>query len=486
MKTIFISAYRNVSIRYILDSDILGTLKKSSVRIVLFLRDHDTDYHRERIAGENIIFEPIQYDSTYRIYKTSKLNQFFTLVRRCCSGSKNGFENTTDQVYLYLHQREFSGNLKKRFLFLLIKLFASVSKQHRFFRNGLTVLESLFFRGDLYDRIFKKYSPELAVVSSLGYMIDPFFMRAARRNRCKVASIIHSWDNPTTKDYRGAMPDYVIAWNNIMKREVNVFHDIPEDRIYVEGIAHWDVYFNGQFKPSLRDEFCERNGCRKDRKIIFYGSSSFVTFRNTFDVIEQILEAIQSEQLSQPSQLIVRLHPLYFSKKKGEEGQVIERYQKRMQALLTRYNGLICFINPIMKVLNDDVDMPIEDMQNLADILTHADVLLTEYSTLVIEGAIFDVPIINVGLYQYRDTEKPIAYLENLTHIRRILQYGATRNAYTMEQLITYLNAYLADPILDKGNRHALVENEITTNRGVAGKAIAQRLLGWANASKEN
>ena len=61
--TIFISPYRNVSIRYILYSDIFKEQKRKDVRIVLFLKDNDLEYYGRRLGGENVILEPIFWDT---------------------------------------------------------------------------------------------------------------------------------------------------------------------------------------------------------------------------------------------------------------------------------------------------------------------------------------------------------------------------------------------------------------------------------------
>jgi CDP-glycerol glycerophosphotransferase (TagB/SpsB family) len=108
--------------------------------------------------------------------------------------------------------------------------------------------------------------------------------------------------------------------------------------------------------------------------------------------------------------------------------------------------------------------------------LRHCDVLLTEYSTLMIEGAIFDRPIVNVALYNFRDTDRPAAYLENYTHIKRMLATGASRNAYTFEELLRYVREYLEDPTREAQGRRALVDQEVAVNRGCAGRRVAELL----------
>ena len=307
-------------------------------------------------------------------------------------------------------------------------------------------------------------------------MIDPFFMRAAKRHKCKVVSIIHSWDNPTTKGYRGSDPDHVIVWNEIMKHEVEIFHDISEKNIFIGGIAHWDSYFNGKFKPLPKEKFLKMNNLSSDKKIIFFGTSNYKIFHNTFDVIENLLNAISKGKMNCPTQLIVRLHPEYLASQNGKKSQVVENYYERMENIKKNYEGLISFNLPMMKFLEDDIDMPVEDMHHLANILYYSDVLLTEYSTLAIEAAIFNLPIINVGLYNYRDTSKPASYIENFTHIRRLLKTGATRNAYNYEQLYNFINLYLEDRSNDEDKRRQLKNQEITTNAGNAGIMIGRYL----------
>jgi len=453
-------------------SNIFPTLRKQGYRIVLFLKDNDLEYYREQLGEENIILEPILFEQAYKQLRAGYFQQLLLLVRRCMSGTSKDFENTTDQAYFYLHEQELSKTLKGRIRFQFIKLIAKIGKRLPIMRKIVLELESFLFPGKLYDSYFEKYSPQILITSSIGYMIDPYFMRASKRHNCKIVSIIHSWDNTSTKDYRGADPDHVVVWNEIMKKEVNIFHDIPKERIFVGGIAHWDFYFDGSYTPKSKKHFLQFHGFPKDRKILFYGTSAFINFPRTFDAIEKILEKIKNNEFNQPVQLLVRLHPAYLHRKKNKEIQVIAEFQTRMDSLKYKFGDLVSFNFPMMRLLNDDIDMPVEDMYNLADILHNSDVLLTEYSTLMIEGAVFDLPIINVAMYNYRDTDKPASYFETYTHVNRILKIGACKNAYTIEQLIGYINDALSNPDINEKERKRLVRQEITTNKGLAGESI--------------
>jgi hypothetical protein len=53
-----------------------------------------------------------------------------------------------------------------------------------------------------------------------------------------------SWDNSTTRGYPGCKPNYVFAWTETMKNEIEKLSDIHEDQIYVTGSAQFDHYFS--------------------------------------------------------------------------------------------------------------------------------------------------------------------------------------------------------------------------------------------------
>ena len=474
--TIFISAYRNFSIRYILYSDIFNELRKRDFKFVVFVKDNDVDYYRDRLGGENVIVESVLFQEAMSQIRSTRVGMWFSFLRKGMSGRAKGYRNTTDEVIVSgLIGRTF-GTAKGRLVFRALRLIIAVGNRVKAVRKGLLAFESKMFPGRMYDFYFRKYKPAMLIVSSLGYMIDPYIMRAAKRHGCDVVSIPHSWDNTSTKDYRGGDPDHVITWNEIMKREVNVFHDVAEKAIHVGGIAHWDMYFDGAFEPGLRSEFFSTNGLSQDRKLIFFGTSSPVTFTRTFDVIEGLADAIDEGRFLFPCQLLVRLHPVYLLPEKQHGGRFIDRFRQRIETLGNRHGSPVCFANPQMKVLNDDIDMPIEDMRNLARTLHYSDVMLTEYSTLMIEGAIFDLPVINVGLHNFWQGEERAFLAENLTHINRILRTGATKDAHTMDQLVEYINYYLKDRSGDEEKRRDLVAQEVTTNPGRAGKNIADHI----------
>lgn len=375
---ILIATSRNFTIRYLLYSDIMNTLEEAGARFVLVLRDGDLDYYREKFRGRNVILEPLKTEVLLNLVRNTSLGRIFAMTRGIMNGGGN-IQNSTIEVRRgQIRLRDAVGvrAFTERFAAILM---GSLGNRFRFVRKFLVRLDSWLMPGRMYDDLFRRHAPDAIVVSSVGFGLDSFIMRSARRNACPVISIIHSWDNPSTKGYRGADTDLAITWNESMKQELQDFHDIAEEKITIGGVAHWDFYFDGRFEKQARNReaFFRHHGLDPNRKLLFYGAGSNKNFPKTFDVIEGLLERMEAGRLSEPAQLLMRLHPAYLEHPRGHrEAIVLDEYRDRMEGLSRRFPDLIRFNIPSMKVLTEDVDMPPEDMQDLAEMMHFCDILL--------------------------------------------------------------------------------------------------------------
>jgi hypothetical protein len=481
--TIFLSAWRNPSVRYLLYSGVLSRLLEAGARVVVFLRDQDLDFYRDRLEGSGVICEPVLLDRALAQLKGTRLGSWLLLVHTCLAARDGGEVNRTTEARAYLHDFGAPGGWRYRLVDGSAMALARLAGGSPALRRALLRLENKLFPGHYYDHYFAKYQPDLLVTSSVGYSIDPFMMRAAQRFGAPIAAVVHSWDNPTTKGYRAADPDWVIAWNQVNARELTAFQDIAPEKIFVEGVAHWDYYFDGSLRPRPREEFLRSLGLDPERKLIFYGSSAPKNFPNTFDALQWLAEGLVQDRFGAPAQMLVRLHPAYFESKKT--GRVLDAFQTRMEALERDSRGLVRFAHPAIKGLASGVDMPKDDLLELAETLSHSDILLTEYSTLMIEAAVLDVPVVNVSLFNFRDTDRPASFFETFAHLRPVMDTGACKNAYTFDELKSYLINYLKCPEVDAAQRKNLVDLMIPVNRGTAGQAVAARILSLAAGPRE-
>ena len=96
--------------------------------------------------------------------------------------------------------------------------------------------------------------------------------------------------------------------------------------------------------------------------------------------------------------LMVRLHPAYITR--GSEDQ-IQKEMDRFRCL--QNNGDIILSIPEMKKMSVGWEMPLGDVDHIGGILSNTSVLVNQYSTLMLEASIFDVPIVNIGYGSIRN-----------------------------------------------------------------------------------
>jgi CDP-glycerol glycerophosphotransferase (TagB/SpsB family) len=122
-------------------------------------------------------------------------------------------------------------------------------------------------------------------------------------------------------------------------------------------------------------------------------------------------------------------------------------------------------------------------MPEKASMMAYADVFLTVYSTMVVETAIHDRPIISVTIDTPGGWNMPDVYSLPLTAIgewpthQRFRQSGAGRVAASKAQVRDLVNFYLKDPSVDGDKRRKFIQDECTYTDGSAGRRTGEYLL---------
>jgi CDP-glycerol glycerophosphotransferase (TagB/SpsB family) len=115
--------------------------------------------------------------------------------------------------------------------------------------------------------------------------------------------------------------------------------------------------------------------------------------------------------------------------------------------------------------------------------MAHSDVLVTVYSTMVVETAVHDTPIVAAVIDTPGGWNKKGKFSLSLKEIgnwpthKRFRDAKAGRVAENEDQLRAVLNAYLKNPALDSDERRKFIEDEITFADGESGKRTARYIL---------
>jgi CDP-glycerol glycerophosphotransferase (TagB/SpsB family) len=130
-----------------------------------------------------------------------------------------------------------------------------------------------------------------------------------------------------------------------------------------------------------------------------------------------------------------------------------------------------------------------EDMPEKASMMAHSDVFLTVYSTMVVETALHDRPIVSVCIDTPGGWNTPGKFSLSLSEIgrwpthERFRSAGAGRVAMNENELCAAVNAYLRDPELDGEQRRAFIREECTFTDGSAGSRTGEWILRSAGSA---
>ncbi len=300
------------------------------------------------------------------------------------------------------------------------------------------------------DRLFDRYQPVLLVTSSPGLIFSEIpLLRTAVRRRVRSIAVDPSWDNFTNKLMPVRRTDRLVVWNDLMKEQAAAYHGYRPQDIRVAGAPQWDLYFkDGTTAP--RDAFFRQIGADPSRKLITLTTTPRELYAHHDHVLRVLVRAMESGAWRHEVQVLVRLHPRderdAYAAFEHTPHVIIE---KPFRATVRAGDGL-------------DVDVTAENQRHLANTMRHSDVVVNVASTLAIEAAIFDTPVVNIAF----DAEAPSEWVRSarryyrFTHYVNITRHGAVRVAETPEQLVSAIGGYLDDPSLDRDGRRRVVEEQ--------------------------
>ena len=278
--------------------------------------------------------------------------------------------------------------------------------------------------------------------------------------------MIKSWDNLIGKDPLLLWPDRLIVHNEIVKRYAITMHRYPERRIYVSGIPQMDVYVHTENLPS-KEVFFQRLGLNPHKRLIVYSAVGKLISYHEPEIISYLGALICSGKISEDLQFLVRLHPAYPSDEanfKTQQGMVVMRPGK---------------VGIERNPLRFDFEFDKEEAEELMATLLYADVLIQSGSTMAIDAACFNTPIISLGYdgpYVNERTERSTRRLLVKDHFKLILDTGGTRAVYSEAELITAIRTYLTDPHKDSEGRARIVSEQCYKLDGKSGKRIGDYL----------
>ncbi len=265
--------------------------------------------------------------------------------------------------------------------------------------------------------------PDLLFATNPVDFREDVIVKAAMVRGVPVRTMVPSWDNLTSKGVLFAHYDRVFVWNETMRSEVwALYPEYREDQLPVVGIPRFDTYLNRA--ASTRGKVLTGLGLDPSRQTILFANTATKSFPDQPAVARHLAEWVQTSE-GRDYQLLVRCHP----------HDCADQYQ-----FLTTFDKVAVWPRGGESSFAFGVDTvpPANDLEVLHDMLSVADVCVNSASTIALDAAACDVPILSVAY----DGDRELPYAESVrsfydyTHQRPFLKANAADFADSREGLI--------------------------------------------------
>jgi len=466
LKTILVVIDHGLALAYFLYTDLAKKLLAKDLRLVFLVQDDLLPKLRQDFAGTpNLVFESLREDQLIHYQKTfrPRLQEMMEYIRGASASPR------IPLTYVDTHRRrkiyEARGRWKLALQFAQPIIY--VLRYSKLARKLFLHFQNWVLTPNIYADTLARYKPDLVVASTCGWRIDRYLLREANRRHIRTAAVTVGWDNPSANGLPGAYVDSVIVWSKIHEWELSAGIDWPKDKIHIGGMPLYDNYLSKKWMMP-REEYFKLHGLDPDKKLLAFVATALSITPN-LHIIECLAEIVSSGKLEKPAQLLIRLHPNHFRPMAHYEAE-----REAIYRLAKRYPN-VCVVAP-RPLAGSVLRYSGEDFEEKASMLAHCDVLVSIYSTMVLEAALHDKPVvsacINTPVGWPDNFWIPLSEIPGWPTAARVVQCGASRTAYTPEELTRDLNLYLQDPQLDATGRRKFVEQELTYVR--VGEAVEQ------------
>jgi hypothetical protein len=470
-KRIFISADHGLAIVYFLQSDIIPEILKAGHEVVVLTDDALKEKIASQFQQPGVVIEGLRFQEAQEYaQKVDRERQFWLgFFRRVASSNRIN----TEAMDSYIRQVSAEEGNRRRVLLPAAILMLAILRRSKTARQRLVRMQARY-TPNLYGDLFERYRPSLVAASTYGWRQDRFLLREAAARGIKTAAAIVGWDNPSSYGLPAARVDWVSCWSEIQKEELVRGSDWEPEKVNIGGIPSYDGYFRQEWLVP-RSEYFRQHSLDWDRKLISY-AASFVSFSPNYQNVEALAELVSSGELAQPSQLLIRLHPNHFMDNHLYQGE-----RKKIMELAARLTH-VHVVEPL--ALGGTLGYYSgEDMPEKTSMMAYSDVFVTVYSTMVVEAAIHNRPIVSAcidaqgGWNHPRKFSLPLSKIGSWPTHFRFRQSNAGKVSFNKQELREALSHYLLDPDSGCEERAAFIQNECTFTDGSAGQRTGEWLV---------
>jgi hypothetical protein len=287
---------------------------------------------------------------------------------------------------------------------------------------------------------------------------------AARALGIPTATFVFSWDNLTTKSRVAAPFDHFLVWSPHMAGELARFYpEVGPERIHVVGTPQFDPYADPSY-PTTRDALAAALGIDPSRPIVCFTGGDTGTCPDDPYHLEVLLDAVRAGRVAGHPHVVLRTAPV-------DVGTRFDPLRRRYPELVDAAPRWRLQPGQGWHAAYPTTD----DIAALATLTAGADVNVNMASTMSIDFALRDTPVVNVGFDRDPAGRRAASYY-GFEHYRPVVELGAVRVATDPAELADHVSDYLHRPERDRAGRRAIVELELGVPVGRSGAAVVDAL----------
>lgn len=455
MKTIFITVFEGTESKNILRTAILPTLlSRPDVRLVLLVKDAQrAAYHAAEFSDPRISYEvagQLRVTGPDRFFMRLKFlllrTKTMVLRRRVRYGEQGG------------GAQHLSGSV--------LRFFLARPAAQRLIRG----LDFRCVHSDTYAHYFEAYHPDLVLFANLFDEPEVHLLREAKQRGVKTIGIINSWDKATSRGILRLLPDRLVAFNHHVRDDLLQYQAVAGDRIFVGGTPQYDRYV--ALQSWSREAFFRRLNLDPRQRLIVYSPIGSAYSAADWDIIDMLEQCRREGKFGDHAELLVRFPPNNFIDRAELQKRPWLRYQYPGVRFSEKWGTGI------------DWDMTFPELEELANTLVHMSVLICYASSISVDAAMMDKPVINIGFEmrpRAKGVKSPTQFYAQ-THYEKALATGGIHLVDTREDLVEWVCRYLAHPEYDREGRMRLAREQCAFLDGKSGERIGKYILDFLDA----
>ena len=306
--------------------------------------------------------------------------------------------------------------------------------------------------------------PDVIVSTGPFQFEQPAVFSSSKKLGIPTIAYIPSWDNVTTKNRMVFDYDGYIVWNEKVKQELLDFYPAARSKpVYVVGAPQFDVFYQDRFHKS-REQFCRDQNLDPNLPIIVYaiGSPNFLKeHHGAIYLAKKVADGKMGKV-----QLLVRPHPIHDN---AEMRRLFDKHGP--------YVHLQESVNAGKALTKRTQDA--DQITEWVNTFKHADVVVNIVSTVTIDAAIFDKPIVNLDFdpQPSRSDQQLVKDVNHLwPHFKPIAESGGVWLVNDFEEMVCAIETYLKKPKLHREKRKWMVEHVCGFADGKSGVRMAEAI----------